>query len=455
MTENFKQVWKQIEEEIGGCCLHKKAAYSEVIGGQVQQLTLVTSASKELIERFIGDRKTENPQDNRYVFAYEGVQIDLTTYEDIEDLDLLYEKSFRQALTIDSLGVRRDGMVSDGYGGLEDIKTKTLRLTEPKVIISEILFRRMLGLVLTEGYRMDQGLSSRIETDKLLEKESYRRRFCETLIGATKGKARSWNNVADLLDTLVGTYVHQPSIIEYTRGINKPFSDERFTRTFLYLIFALAKVTARELEDLMPGEATLQYFDSLAANLYKNIGSAAAFRSMKEKYGSEFLELLFDLQELWSAMENIPYKRPTERDFDRMNLIQSDDSRWVDPHAKSGKKPQQVVHPPIEEQPEKYQLEGTMDFARTMNPNYNEEEYDEPMEGTVVDDYTDDSLAETEPSAPVMVEKTAHSGFDTSGLDVMESELQRTAPTSTVAEKTKKDGIINHFKGHTGKMLGK
>ena len=313
----------------------------------------------------------------------------------------------------------------------------------------------MLGLVLTEGYRMDQGLSSRIETDKLLEKESYRRRFCETLIGATKGKARSWNNVADLLDTLVGTYVHQPSIIEYTRGINKPFSDERFTRTFLYLIFALAKVTARELEDLMPGEATLQYFDSLAANLYKNIGSAAAFRSMKEKYGSDFLELLFDLQELWSAMENIPYKRPTERDFDRMNLIQSDDSRWVDPHAKSGKKPQQVVHPPIEEQPEKYQLEGTMDFARTMNPNYNEEEYDEPMEGTVVDDYTDDSLAETEPSAPVMVEKTAHSGFDTSGLDVMESELQRTMPTSTVAEKPKKDGIINHFKGHTGKMLGK
>lgn len=455
MTDNFKKVWKQIEEEIGGCCLHKKAAYNEVIGGQVQQLTLVTSASKELIERFIGDRKMENPQENRYVFSCEGVQIDLTTYEDIEDLDVLYEKSFRHALTIDSLGVRRDGMVSDGYGGLDDIKTKTLRLTDPKVIISEILFRRMLGLVLTEGYRMDQGLSSRIEADKLLEKESYRRRFCETLVSATKGKARSWSNVADLLDTLVGTYVHQPSIIDYTRSINKPFSDERFTRTFLYLIFALAKVTARELEDLLPGEGTLQYFDSLAANLYKNIGSAAAFRSMKEKYGTEFLDILFDLQELWSAMENIPYKRPTERDFDRMNLIQSDDSRWVDPRAKPEKHPQQSVQAPVKEQPEKYQLEGTMDFARTMNPDYNEEEYDEPMEGTVVDDYADDSSDEANSFAPAIVDKPTYGGFDTSGLDVMESELHRTAPTPSVIEKPKKDGIINHFKGHTGKMLGK
>ncbi len=455
MTDNFKKVWKQIEDEIGGCCLHKKAAYSEVIGGQVQQLTLVTSASKELIESFVGDRNTEKPQDNRYVFTYDGVQIDLTTYEDIEDLDVLYEKSFRQALTIDSLGVRRDGMVSDGYGGLADIKTKTLRLTEPNVIISEILFRRMLGLVLTEGYRMDQGLSSRIEADRLLEKESYRRRFCEALISATKGKARSWNNVADLLDTLVGTYVHQPSIIEFTRGIQKPFSDERFTRTFLYLIFALAKVTARELEGLLPGDNTLQYFDSLAANLYKNIGSAAAFRSMKDKYGTEFLDILFDLQELWSAMENIPYKRPTERDFDRMNLIQSDDSRWVDPHAKPEKRPQHSAQPPVEVEPEKYQLEGTMDFARTMNPDYNEDEYDEPMEGTVEDDYADDSANETETITSVTVEKNAHGGFDTSGLDVMESELQRTVVTPTTAEKPKKEGLINHFKGHTGKMLGK
>jgi len=455
MTDNFKKVWEQIEKEIGGCCLHKKAAYSEVVGGQVLQLTLVTSASKELIEHFIGDRKSEKPQENRFVFTYDDVQIDLTTYEDVEDLDELYEKSFRQSLTIDSLGVRRDGMVSDGYGGLEDIKTKTLRLTHPDAIISEILFRRMLGLVLSEGYRMDEGLSARIEKDKLLEKESYRRRFCEVLIGATKGKARSWNSVADLLDTLVGTYVHQPSIIEYTRGIKKPFADERFTRSFLYLIFALAKVTARELEGLLPGEATLQYFDSLAANLYKNIGSAAAFRSMKEKYGAEFLELLFDLQELWSAMENIPYKRPTERDFDRMNLIQSDDSRWVDPKAKPEKRPQHPVQAPAETQPEKYQLEGTMDFARAMNTDYNEEDYDEPMEGTVVDDYADDSSDESESAAPAVVEKASYTGFDTSGLDVMESEIQRTAPTSTTAEKPKRDGIINHFKGHTGKMLGK
>ena len=59
MKEKLKQVWGEIEEAIGGCCLHKKAAYYEVSGGEVQQLTLVTTASKDMIEAFIGDREVE------------------------------------------------------------------------------------------------------------------------------------------------------------------------------------------------------------------------------------------------------------------------------------------------------------------------------------------------------------------------------------------------------------
>lgn len=459
MTDNFKKVWEQIEEGIGGCCLHKKAAYNEVSAGKVQQLTLVTTASKEAIESFLGDIEVERPQKNRFGFTYNGVQVDLTTYEEVEDLDELYEKSFRHTLTIDSLGVRRDGKVSNGYGGLEDIQTKTLRLTDATSTISEILFRRMLNLILTEGYHMDESVAKRIETDKLFEKESYRRRFSEILIGAVHGKAHNWDGVADLLETLGGTLGHQAVIIEYTRKIKKPFTDERFCRSFLYLIFALIKVTARELEELLPGDKMLVYFDSIVANLQKKVNTASMYRSMKEKYGMEFLELLFDVQQLWMAMENIPYKRPTERDFDRMNLIQSDDSRWVDPKKQTATKEKPPVVPNTEsEESGKYRLEGTINFARAMDPNYNEEEYDEPMEGPEVDTYSEsDESEDTGVQAPSFAEQsTRASGTLESGLDVMESEIRGEPITPNQTDgKPKKEGIMNHFKGHTGKMLGK
>lgn len=461
MTDNFKKVWEQIEEGIGGCCLHKKAAYNEVSGGKVQQLTLVTTASKEAIESFLGDIEVEKAQKNRYGFTYNGVQVDLTSYEDVEDLDELYEKSFRHTLTIDSLGVRRDGKVSNSYGGLEDIQSKTLRLTGESSPISEILFRRMLNLILTEGYHMDETVSKRIEADKLFEKESYRRRFSEILIGAVKGKAHSWDNVADLLETLGGTLGHQAAIIEYTRKIKKPFTDERFSRGFLYLIFALIKVTARELEGLLSDDKMLIYFDSIAANLQKKVNTASMYRSMKEKYGVEFLELLFDVQQLWMAMENIPYKRPSERDFDRMNLIQSDDSRWVDPKDPAPMKEKVAAAPVVKTGDDgngKYKLEGTLNFARAMNPNYNEEEYDEPVEGPEVDTYSEtDESDDTGVDAESSAQQTERSsGTMESGLDVMESELRgEPAPSAQTDARPKKEGIMNHFRGHTGKMLGK
>ena len=137
MHEKFLKVWEEIEEAIGICCLHKKAAYMEVSGKPVQQLTLVTSAPTGVILNFLGERKVDDKQKNRFLFAHNGIQVDLTTFCDIEDVDELYRKSFRHTLTVDSIGVRRDGMVSSSYNGIEDIRDKILRLTDENSTISE------------------------------------------------------------------------------------------------------------------------------------------------------------------------------------------------------------------------------------------------------------------------------------------------------------------------------
>lgn len=54
-------------------------------------------------------------------------------------MDKLFVKSFRHTLTIDSVGITRDGQISNMYHGVEDIQNKILRLTDEKSVISEIL----------------------------------------------------------------------------------------------------------------------------------------------------------------------------------------------------------------------------------------------------------------------------------------------------------------------------
>ena len=147
MTEKFKKAWADIEEAIGVCFLHKRAAFREVSGKGLQQLSLVTSADPDVIRAFIGKRNIDDSQENRFIFTHEGIQIDLTSLADEEDLDRLYVKSFRHTLTIDSVGMKINGEISNMYHGVEDIENKVLRLTDEKATISEILFRRILQMM--------------------------------------------------------------------------------------------------------------------------------------------------------------------------------------------------------------------------------------------------------------------------------------------------------------------
>ncbi len=393
MTDKFKKAWEEIEDAIGGCCLHKKAAYLEVAGEPVQCLTLVTSAPASAIEAFIGARKVNKSQNNRYAFSHNGINVELTTLCNIEDIDELHEKAFRHTLTIDSIGVRRDGRVSDAYNGVSDYHNHIVRLSDERAVISEILFRRILLLVIDDGFSLDESIRTRFDTAKIFEKESYRKKYCEVLLSLLNGPECDWNKVATALDILGGALGHRKAIVNYTKSL-KDCSPE-FKTTFAFLVFALIKVTAKELQPLIKGEPKVNYFDSLCTNLQKPISSQADFMERKEKYGPEFLETLFDMQELWMAIEGIPYKRPSERDFDKMALLISDERFWKTPNKKDEAKTVSAenntdVNNTVEDEndilDEQYDIEGTIDIGY-LTGDYHDEDYDEPSEGKVTDDY--------------------------------------------------------------------
>lgn len=474
MTDKFKSVWLEIEQGLGVCCLHKKAAFNEVSGNPVTQLTLVTSAPEEKIVSFIGNRKVER-DNNRFRFSHNGISIDLTTFCHINDLQTLQDKAFRHTLTVDSIGVRRDGKFYDPYDGIADIRSKTIRLTESTSTISESLLRRMMLLVADSGYTLDESVSRRLEQDKLFEKEGFRKKFCEVFYSFV-AKDCNWAKAASLLNLLGTALGHRKAVVEYTSRLDKDENDKRFVRAYLFLIFALIKVSSREIHSLFSGDPMADYFDSICTNMQKRITSYSDYTAMKEKYGADFLELLFDVQEIWMAMENIPYKRPSEADFDLMSMLVSDESLWSDSEGKG-----RVQKKEAAAATDALRLEGTLDFEKALSSSFSEEDYDEPTEGVV---YDEEVYADEEPedilnsvSAAQQVQKKevcvddevadeeSISGFEIEGLEAYEqalykkndsSDKETIEPAESEAPERRKpqnDGVINHSRGHSSKVL--
>jgi len=464
MQEKFLKVWEEIEDAIGICCLHKKAAFIEASGGQVQQLTLVTSAPTGVILAFLGDRKVDDKQKNRFLFAHNGIQVDLTTYCDIEDVDELYRKSFRHSLTIDSIGVRRDGMISSSYNGIEDIRDKILRLTDENSTISEGLYRRILLLHVQEGYALDNGLKERLEKENFFQKDGYRKKFCEIFVARVRSECPNWAQVAKLLEMPECTLSHKSAFVSYAEQITE--ADDRFKNTFVFLIMALLKITSKELQPLMSGVREMQYYDSLCANLTTKVDTQAVLKKLISKYGDEFVELLYDLQELWMKdIEGAPFRRYTERDFDKMGLVVSDENLWFDrndPGKRSklvasgaSKVKEQIEHHLSDEDDDPLEMVGSPEYAKIMQSEYTEEDYadDEPTEGIVEDDF---EMPEADPSIVAAAYATdeldilsdskggkSAMGFDAAGLAQYEKDGSETkVPPIIRKEPTRKGGGV-------------
>ncbi len=474
MTEQMKNAWAELEEKIGSCCLHKKAALNELSKAPLSQLTLVTSASSKTIEAFLGKTTFEH-SNNRYVFTYNGVNVELTTLADITDIEELYRKSFCHTLTIDSVGIRLDGAVTDCYGGVADIQNRVLRMTPNADYISESLAKRIFSLILS-GYSIDDSVRKQFEARKTFEKPAYRKCFFEALTSAVYTSPASWGRVASLISVLGSGIEHKKAVIGYTVKLNKKREDKRFRLAFLFLIFAMMKAPSKEIVPIMKGEKSVDYYDSVCTNFMTKVSSFEEYAAMKRKYGRDFSELLYDVQEIWMNMENIPYTRPTEKDFNMMSRLISDEKLWS-----SGNKGENPTSANSGEKTAEPELEGTIDFNKMMSGDkYKKEDYDEPMEGIIDDPYEickNDSEVivvgeqfspeERMPTEAKEIRKKAvciddeikeevfTGGLDTDGLAEYEAELNggKQGLDSPVPVKRSNGDVMRHSREHTSKVL--
>lgn len=505
MTEQMKKVWAELEEKIGSCCLHKKAALNELSGVELKQLTLVTTASNEKIEAFLGETKFEHNQE-RYSFTYNGVYVDLSTYVGVTDIEELYQKSFCHTLTIDSVGIRFDGGITNRYGGVEDIRKKVLRLTPNFGGISEGVAKRIFSLMLA-GYTVDDSVRREFEENKLFEKATFRKNFFDVITSAVYSSPRPWEKVSYLISIVGNGIEHKKAVIGYTAKLKRPPQDKRFRNAFLFLIFALMKASSKEIAPVLRGENKLEFYDSVCANLLKKVSSYQEYSDLKTNYGQEFLDILFDVQEIWMSMENIPYDRPSEKKFDMMTQLISDDRFWGGegkvnaPHQK----PKEPEKQPVSEKPDEDEeepepasaseaeedlvLHGSIEFDKIMSiDKYNREEYeksaeDEPIEGTMDDTYEiekDDSEVITieektsqPPEQPARVPKEVKKkavcidddvpeeafsggGINEDALAEYEAQLpgnnRSTSPPPPPPKRSDGD-VLNHSRGHTSKVL--
>ena len=463
MNEKIKNVWGEIECGIGRCFLHKKAAFYEEAGLPYSTLSIVSSAPPETIESFLGETKFEKKQ-NRYIFNLKGTNVELTTFPDDKDMNILHEKSFRHTLTIDSIGISSTGRVTNLYHGAEDVHDRVLRLTSDNATISEALMKRMLILI-SDGFIFDNKLAKRIADEKFYEATGYRKKLVEAIIEVSKNKEEACQRIANIIRTLQ-PLEHRRHFADYLVMHAKEMKNDSSLIRYLFLIFALLKLTSRELSPYMQGEKMLCYFDSVCKNLQKKPKTYSEFTQLKENYGTEFMDFLFDIQELFASIEGISYKRPSEKDFDMMAQLANEERFWMP-----------VENTEInddDDDDDSLELEGTLDFEKTVSEEYNGEDYEEPMEGLVEDDYEayaedsgdespdrDDDLDE-----PIRVNKKAvcvddeipeneeSGGFNADGLNAYEEETKRrTKPISQGSSLPKKQKETPPHRDHKSRVL--
>ena len=466
MNEKSKAVWLEIEKGVGRCCLHKKSALNEAMGLPSNVMSLATTASEKDIEAFLGDTRFEKNQD-RYSFNYHGVSVDLTTFNSVADKEELYRKIFMHALSIDSIGFDSSGKKANRYHGLQDIENKVLRLTSPGVSVSEGLMKRILQYV-ADGFTVEKGLREKIEQEKYFKRPSFRRKLAEVLTALMEDESKDWSDVARVID-LVSNLEHRKAVVAFTNANTDDKNDPKVRRNYEFLIFAFSGATSKEISPSLQGEKALDYYDSVCSNISMRVKTLADFKNLKENYGEEFMDLLFDVQELWMRVEKMPFKRPSEKDFDLMAQLIDDPVYWTDDEEDTEEE---------SDPEEKNQIEGTLDVAKAISGEFNEEDYDDDMGGPVIDDYVpveakenvthSSTVAESDYEIPPESKKGHYlddddfpedkdnGGLDYDALDEIEREVaeqKRSAPKPQQPPAVKKPAGVQTARDHKSNLL--
>lgn len=464
MTEKFNSVWEKIENGIGVCCLHKKAAFNEFCGKELQQLSLVTSALPCVIEEF-AQKGFQKISETRYRFEIDGIVVEIQSISDAKDLSELQQRAFKQTLTVDSVGFSRMGKINDGFGGMQDIHNKIIRLTDENAPFSEGALSRVMHLVTEEGFEIHSSVMNKLVRDKILGKPGYRKKFFELLNMKVSTANTEWKKVSALLK-IADNYLKDTCLIDYTAKLPAD-ADVIFKRNYLFLIFVLLDATSNEIGVFINGDEHIKYFDSLCTKINTTISDYIEFMELKKNYGQGFLDMLFDVQEILMAAKGVPFKRACEQDFDLMAALVSDETYWCSARAEASV---EYLKEPQTEQKGSLEIEGILDVSKAMSDVYNGELYEEQTEGIVDDTYVPDAVENEIPQSVKKKDVCIDDEYSEPGEDgrfkaeevelyVSEIDSVRSAASRTDSERSASvsngvsSEVINHTRGHSSKIL--
>ena len=458
MRTNMKKAWIALEKEIGQCLLHKRAAFNEATGNKASQLTLATAASPERIKEMLGSKQYEM-KEGRFLFTYEDVKIELSSFHGITEKEKLCEAMFLHALRVDSIGYTSNGFVCDQYGGLADIENKTVSLTKPDVGISEYLYGRILQLIARDGYRVEETLMQRLISEDFAVKPGYRRKYCEAFKLALSKPQIDWKVVGSLLSVAKKTFPEKSLMLKSTLEMKNDAPDEKWRREYMWVIFSRIGATAKELVRLFPEEPLLDSYDSICMNLQTKLSDYEEYMRLKKDYGAEFIELLMDVQSRWMELEGIEYRRVSESDFDPIRLFTADSRYWFAPQK------ERTVSSKTGVQKDEYEVDSEkIDAGKLLGGEFDPEQYEE---GIIEDTYVPDTEnvisatpSETE-EKPVrkkdvcidddLPEDEEIGGLDLEAMESYEKETVLSNPVS--AAENEIHSVVDKARGHRSKVL--
>lgn len=438
MTGNYKKVWKELEKNVGRCFFFKEGVVKEISGYATYTLTLATFAVPDRVKTYIDNNKLKivSSTDNRFTFVKDGVRVEITCIKPEEKIQQSYNKMFRHMLRCESSGMDIEGRYINNPAALSDIKNKELHLSGGDVLLNESLVSKIVKYVLNFGYTIGDDIISAVNSQQIFDTDSYKVKFCEALSAVLQKGKTEWTSVSETLRLIECILPKGTRILEHTKKITASMKDVNFIRNYLYSIFVVMEITAKQLQGIMPEEPTLQYFDSICLNIDVQLKNYDVYKEIKEKYGDEFLTLLMDIQETLSNNEECEYVRVSDETFDIGEILLKDESFWWSEAS------EETPDDTTDEQPELDPSQGNASLW--LKDDYTEEIYEDAPNDKV---YLDD-----EP-----LDKVNDGGIDIKAMDEYESgQVTEVTPIVTkenTRNKSSDNGIMNSVRGHKSNVI--
>lgn len=446
MNDVKRKIWEKLDENIGHCILYKEAAMKEVLGEEILILQFATLSPPERVETFLkGNIRFNRKEYGNYTFDIDGVKVEVRCYDTKRGLEKTYENIFSRKFRCENLGINIRGQYNNNKEAYDDILAKELHFASADTKLTDLLIGKLLKYVLICEFSIGDDILDDVATNNTFKNRLLLIKYLGILADYVRNNKCTWKRVVEALK-LIKAILPNSDFIKYTAGLTEEMKDDKFIRNYLYNLFLSLDMTAQELQNVMPNEPTLEYFDSLVINASASLRKYDVYMSIKEKYGEEFLELLKDLQESIASSFGEKYIRVSEETFDMGEMFFKDERFWCS--FEKIKKSSAIIDKQTVEEPN----EETMDVSKGSvstwtNEQYDAEMYSEENETSKDKHYLDDEDEEQKTDTGLnMSEIDSYEAGNVTENDVQVSEKSHVSHVN-------EDEIMNSQRGHESKVL--